>query len=144
MGELIELRVPKHNRIELFDFAMTLSETCGFAGAMAFGQMAGSMSETCWEWSQETFGTAEQRGPKGALLHLEKEAREAVEAIGTDNLTEELADCQILIWDAARRAGLGPVELLHAVRQKLEKNMARQWPMPTTDLPVEHIREGSK
>ncbi|WP_162660660.1 dATP/dGTP pyrophosphohydrolase domain-containing protein [Tuwongella immobilis] len=108
------------------------------------GHLYAVLLEAAWEWSEQTFGTAEQRGPKGALLHLEKESREAVEAIGTDNLTEELADCQILIWDAARRAGLGPVELLHAARQKLEKNMARQWPMPTSDQPVEHIREGEE
>ena len=95
-------------------------------------------------WSQKTFGSDSERGPKGALLHLEKEAREAVEAIGTDALVEELADCQLLIWDAARRAGIKPMRLLDAAIEKQRKNMARQWPVPSPDMPVEHIREGEE
>ncbi|VTS03372.1 dATP/dGTP pyrophosphohydrolase domain-containing protein [Tuwongella immobilis] len=132
-------------------------ETSGFINAiLSVAQFRGSITseiwghlhacllDASWEWSQKTFGSVEYRGPKGPLLHLEKEVREAVQAIGTPELAEELADCQLLIWDAARRAGLGPVELLMEVWKKLQKNQKRHWPKPTTDQPVEHLREDSK
>ena len=53
------------------------------------------------EWSQATFGTDAERGAIGPLKHLEKEAREAQEAL--DPI--EIADCLLLVFDAARRSG---------------------------------------
>ena len=41
-----------------------------------------SLCETQAEWSQQTFGADDKRGPTGALRHLQREAEEAVEAIG--------------------------------------------------------------
>jgi len=93
------------------------------------------------EWSQETFGSDSQRGPIGALKHLSKEALEAVESVGTDNLKSELADCFLLILDASRRAGMKPLELVKAAQAKMKINRSRQWPKPTDDEPVEHIKE---
>lgn len=89
------------------------------------------------EWSQATFGTDAERGPMGALKHLEREAREAQE-----NPTDpaEYADCFLLILDAARRAGIKPIELIKHAQAKMEINKARTWPKPTSDEPVEHIR----
>lgn len=89
------------------------------------------------EWSQATFGTDAERGPLGALKHLEKEAREA-QADPTD--VAEYADCLILTLDAARRAGFKPLELFRAAYQKLQVNKARTWPKPTSDEPVEHVK----
>lgn len=91
------------------------------------------------EWSQRTFGTDQERGPLGALMHLEKEAREAQES--PDDPTE-YADCLLLIIDAARRANIDAVQLLHHAYDKLQICKQRKWPKPTNlDQPIEHIRE---
>lgn len=88
-------------------------------------------------WSQATFGTDAERGPLGALRHLEKESREAQDKPGD---AEELADCFLLILDAARRSGIGPLQLIEAAQRKMDINRTRQWPKPVDDQPVEHVR----
>ncbi len=89
------------------------------------------------EWSQATFGKDSDRGPIGALKHLEKEAREC-QAAPTDR--EEYADCLLLLLDAARRAGISPCGLIRAAQAKMVVNKARTWPKPVDDTPVEHVR----
>lgn len=93
------------------------------------------------EWSQATFGTDAERGPIGAIKHLQKEAAEALDAVGTDRFREEMADCFLLVLDAARRGGTKPLELIRAAQAKMEVNRARTWPKPVDDTPVEHVRE---
>lgn len=90
------------------------------------------------KWSQETFGSDADRGPLGALRHLEKEAREAQDRFDEP---EEYADCFLLILDASRRAGIKPMQLVEAAQRKMEINKSRKWPTPTDDMPVEHVRE---
>ncbi len=92
------------------------------------------------QWSQETFGDYATRGPLGALRHLEKEAVEAQQAVGTNEIAKELADCLILTIDAARRSGLSLEQLLDATAAKLEECKGRQWPKPVGDEPCEHVR----
>lgn len=92
------------------------------------------------EWSRETFGDDESRGPMGALKHLEKEAVEAQQAVGTHAINEELADCLLLLLDASRRSGVKPLQLVKAAQEKMEKNKARTWLQPIADEPVEHVR----
>lgn len=92
------------------------------------------------KWSQATFGEDTERGPMGPLKHLEKEARECQDAVGTPHLTEELADCLLLLLDASRRAGLKPLELVKAAQEKMQTNKSRTWPKPTSHEPVEHVR----
>ncbi|HEY1190448.1 MAG TPA: dATP/dGTP pyrophosphohydrolase domain-containing protein [Gemmata sp.] len=89
------------------------------------------------EWSQLTFGLDIERGPVGALKHLEKEAREAA-ANPTD--VSEYADCLLLILDAARRAGLSPLKLIQAAQAKMVVNKSRTWPQTVGDVPTEHVR----
>jgi hypothetical protein len=89
------------------------------------------------DWSQATFGTDQERGPLGALRHLEKEARETQAAPGD---IEEYADCFLLILDAARRAGISPLQLIEAAQRKMLINRQRTWPRPVDDQPVEHVR----
>lgn len=94
-------------------------------------------------WSQATFGTDEERGPTGALRHLAKEAAEAEEAVASGDsakVKEELADCFLLILDAARRAGVKPLGLIRAAQKKMAINRQRTWPRPVDDMPVEHVR----
>lgn len=87
------------------------------------------------EWSQRTFGKDAERGPMGALKHLECEAREA-QKNPTDK--SEYADCLLLILDASRRAGMSIRDLLKAAEAKQEINEKRTWAKPTSDEPVFH------
>lgn len=88
-------------------------------------------------WSQKTFGSDSTRGPIGPLKHMLKEVQEAL-----DNPTdiEEYADLLLLLMDSSRRAGFSPMSLLYAARAKMRKNKEREWPKPTSDEPVEHVR----
>lgn len=86
------------------------------------------------EWSQSTFGDV---GPVGPLKHLSKEALEA--AAEPEDLSE-WADMQFLLWDAQRRAGISDGEITAAMEEKLNVNMARQWPEPKDGEPRLHIK----
>jgi hypothetical protein len=90
------------------------------------------------EWSQATFGLDTERDHVGALKHLAKEAVEA-QVRPADHI--EIADCLFLTFDAARRAGLTLTKLIETAEQKLVVNKARKWNKPTTDEPVEHVRD---
>ncbi len=92
------------------------------------------------EWSRATFGNDQERGPNGPLLHLEKEAAEARLADDMDSFSEEMADCLLLVLDAARRGGIKPMQLLDAALAKVEVNKRRTWPKASPDQPVEHTR----
>jgi hypothetical protein len=102
------------------------------------------------EWSQKTFGLDKERGPLGSLKHLEKEAREAQNAVslavdrGGDFLERvevEIADCLFLTFDAARRAGMSLDSLIDTCFRKLEINKTRKWGVSKPGEAVEHIRE---
>lgn len=101
------------------------------------GELLHDLASDQSQWSQATFGADSVRGPMGALKHLEREAKEA-QADPTN--IEEYADCFLLILDAARRAGIKPIELMKAAQAKMEINKARQWPKPVDDEPVEHVK----
>jgi hypothetical protein len=90
------------------------------------------------KWSQETFGSDRDRGPLGALRHLEKEAKEAQE---DETNINEYADCLLLLLDATRRGGFTLMHLLRAAQAKMEVNKKRSWPKPVSDTPVEHVRD---
>lgn len=92
------------------------------------------------EWSERTFGTTAERGPMGPLKHLAKEVAE-VQASGPNWDVTELCDCLFLICDAARRAGFTYDQLMDAAWRKLDINKGRQWQKPTSDEPVEHVRD---
>jgi hypothetical protein len=74
------------------------------------------------KWSDSVF--AEDRGPEGAIHHLELEVQE-LKADPYD--LEEYADCQMLLFDAARMAGFSLEDLEVALQIKLEKNKRRKW-----------------
>ena len=101
------------------------------------GELLSSLAKDQSEWSQATFGTDQERGPLGALRHLEKEA---VETQAAPDDIEEYADCFLLILDAARRAGISPLQLIEAAQRKMVINRQRTWPRPVDDHPVEHVR----
>lgn len=118
------------------------------------------------DFSELTFGSSKDRGPLGALKHLEKEAKEAqaeLEMIeiftkrmqevndldprvaesltSKKHLHEEIVDCLFLTYDAARRSGMTFDDLYEGAFRKLEKNRKRKWQVPTSpDQPIEHVR----
>lgn len=99
--------------------------------------------ECLHEWSAETFGPREHRGPIGPLKHLEKEAREAYEEANWEKRKEEIADCLFLVFDAAQRVGMSYSELTQVAMAKLKKNRARTWPDwrgAAPDTAIEHDR----
>jgi hypothetical protein len=111
------------------------------SSATLFGFECGELVSRHSEWSQATFGTDAERGPLGALKHLEKEARECQTAETPDDLREELADCLLLLLDASRRAGFKPMDLVRAAQAKMTKNRSRKWPKPVDGQPCEHVRD---
>jgi hypothetical protein len=88
-------------------------------------------------WSRATFGADDERGPLGSLKHLKKEADEAIDR-PQDVL--EFADCLILVFDAARRAGFSLDILEHAALYKMALNRQRHYPKPVGDEVSEHLR----
>ena len=108
------------------------------------------------EWSQEQFGSDNDRGPKGPLLHLKKEIHECLDELpkalneitglpqkgnALPKLHAEIVDMQFLIFDAARRSGMSYEQLIVGCYNKLMVNENREWQKPTSDAPVEHVRE---
>ena len=115
-----------------------------FAHSAAAIDFADSLTELVRDqskWSQKTFGSDEERGPLGALKHLELEAKEAQQAVDSDGIGEELADCLLLIIDASRRSGYPIARLIAEAKKKQAINQKREWPKPTdATTPVEHVR----
>lgn len=108
------------------------------------------------EWSQLQFGGDDERGPRGPLLHLKKEIGECLDELpkalneitglpqkgnALPKLHAEIVDMQFLIFDAARRSGMTFRQLLIGCFHKMCVNKNRQWQKPTSDAPVEHVRE---
>jgi hypothetical protein len=90
-------------------------------------------------FSETTFGTTQERGPIGPLKHLAKEVEEAIK---DPSDLSEFADCQILIFDAARRAGFTYDQLAEACFAKLAINKKRKWPKAKEpNTPLEHVRD---
>lgn len=100
----------------------------GLMSELEFADKFSDLAIDLAKWSQATFGSDAERGPMGALKHLEKEAKECQEAVGTPQFVVELADCLILLIDASRRAGVKPMQLVEAALNKMEVNKQRSWP----------------
>lgn len=95
------------------------------------------------EWSYETFGPPDHRGPVGPLKHLEKEAKEAYEEADKEKQKVEIIDCLFLVFDAAHRAGMSYSEMSRIAMEKLQANKLRQWPdwkKVNPNSAVEHVR----
>lgn len=82
-------------------------------------------------WQRDTFL---ERTPSSIAAHLVKEARELQKA--PDDL-EEMADVALLLFGLA-----DGLDLVGAIRAKLEKNKRRTWGEPDAAGVVEHVAEG--
>lgn len=89
-------------------------------------------------WSLETFGPGERT--HGILTHIAQEMSEVAEH--PDDVSEWI-DIVILAFDGALRMGFNPELIGEALRLKLEKNMAREWPdwrQFTDGEAINHVR----
>jgi len=93
------------------------------------------------QWSRETFGADNERGPDGPLKHLIKEALEAMDAPDDPH---EFADCMFLTMDAARRAGHDVNALLFAMIEKLEILKARDYRKVPDGQPSFHVKDATQ
>lgn len=89
------------------------------------------------------FGPPSHRSHEASLEHLEEEIGEA-----RDNPADltEWADCALLVFDAALRAGHSPASIANAIRDKQTRNEARQWPdwrEGDASKGVRHIKEAA-
>lgn len=89
-------------------------------------------------WQRETFpeGTAHS-----CILHLASEIKELFGAVTPEQLYEEFADCFLLLFGAADRAGMSYDDICKAINDKMKINRERKWGKPNGDGYVEHIKE---
>lgn len=90
------------------------------------------------KWQRETFPQATMRT---ALKHLQAEIVEVIEAPYMTALAFELADCFLLLYGAASRAGFTYDNICAAIDAKMVINRQRTWGKPNEDGYVEHVRE---
>lgn len=114
-----------------------------FSERFEIGNRLIDLTEDQSQWSQATFGKDSERGPIGAIKHLQKEAAEVLEAWEKGDkgaFTEECADCLLLLLDLTRRGGVKPMQLIEAAQLKMVINKSRIWPKTVGDVPTEHNR----
>lgn len=92
------------------------------------------------QWQRETFPQATLGT---ALKHLQAEIVEVIGAPNMAAMAMELADCFLLLYGAADRAGLTYDNICAAIDVKMGINRQRTWGKPNEDGYVEHIREGA-
>ncbi|MDX9789302.1 MAG: DUF550 domain-containing protein [Candidatus Kapabacteria bacterium] len=107
-------------------------------------------------WSDSVFGV-DQRNP-GIVYHLKEEVDELIEAqveclrklsdprttsedldISVEKVTNEFADCFMLLLDSAVHFHYTADELIYATRRKLEINKKRKWGNPDKNGVINHI-----
>jgi len=96
------------------------------------------------EWSSNTFGPPEHRGPLGPMEHFMKEVKEVKSEIDPDKQKEEIIDMLFLALDASQRSGMSFPEMCYRAFEKLEKNKKRTWPdwkKADPNKAIEHVRE---
>lgn len=96
------------------------------------------LMESHAKWSQETFGSDDERDCFGPLEHLKKEIEEVKQ--NPADITE-WADMFLLYLDGLRRAGIGFPMMLEVARRKHEHNKTRKWNKAENGKPSEHVRE---
>ena len=93
---------------------------------------AATIQKRIVDWAEATFPNQ----PTSAKIdHLADEVQEVRD---NPNDGEELADCAILLFNLAGRAG---VDLMTEIEKKFAKNVARKWGSPDARGVVNHIKE---
>ena len=89
-------------------------------------------------WSLQTFGPGDRT--KGVIEHIKEEIKEIEK---DPKSLEERIDLMLLAFDGAYRQGYSPTQILDTLKEKLEKNMNREWPdwRKHKDVPIHHIKK---
>ncbi len=92
------------------------------------------------DWQDETFPKA---NALSKMSHLAKEIIELNKALlsfdheeAVEDVSNELADCQYLLFGIASKCG---INLYEATRKKFEINKKRKWGKPDSNGVVEHL-----
>lgn len=95
------------------------------------------------QWQNETF---KQATALSKIAHLAEELHELTSDLQTNNPDKrlEFADCFILLFGAAKSAGMGYIDILAAIDEKMAINYQRKWGKPNADGVVNHINEEEK
>jgi hypothetical protein len=145
LGAVCEVRAPwiyekaKAQHPELFmqpDWIKSLSK---LMEELTYPERLRAVYQRHRQWSDETFGTRDQKGPIGPLKHLKDECDEAME---NPNDISEFVDLQFLVWDSAYRAGHDLRALTDGCEQKMPILLARKYPQVPDGMPSFHIKGG--
>lgn len=88
------------------------------------------------KWMGWTVDNFPKSGAKAALIHLQEEIKEVIEAMESDVPTPiseegvplmEYADCMICLLTAAGKSGFTIEELFRAIKNKMNINYTRKW-----------------
>jgi len=108
--------------------------------------------DTQREWSDQTFDDGNSHPARSLSLchHLSKEVKELGESVhrclsypseeNISHVTEELADCQLLLLDITAHMGFTADQLISFGIAKHEVNKLRKWGTPDANGVVEHVR----
>ncbi len=94
------------------------------------------------DWQSETFPASTALS---SAIHLKKEVDELILAIqrgDKENIDEELADCEFMLFSIANKVGLDYNQLTYQVQLKLKLmvNKSRVWNKPDADGCVHHSK----
>ena len=96
--------------------------------------------KTITQWQDETF-------PDATALSKVEHLREEVEELAVDvaldlnSKTMEFADCFLLLYGAAAKAGMSYEDICNAIDEKMSINRKRKWGKPDKNGVVKHIEE---
>lgn len=103
-------------------------------------------------WSDKTFDHGKFTYHRSLPLsyHLQKESKELTETLhnylkdpdenSLKEVTEQLADCFLLLLDCTAHVGYRVDSLLQFAEAKFSVNLTREWGLPDQNGVVEHIK----
>ena len=94
------------------------------------------------EWQTKTFGKATALSK---VKHLKQEVEELEFALDSDDtdvsISEEFADCFILLFGAAHSHGFDLDSISKIIDNKMQINYKRKWGKPDENGVVNHVKE---
>lgn len=105
--------------------------------------MKQSQFDQITQWNDETFP---QSNTFSTLAHLQDEILEVIDALNANTFHEaeipkEFADCFILLFAAAHKAGMSYDDITRAIDEKMQINYKRKWGAPDGNGVVHHVKE---
>lgn len=91
-------------------------------------------------WQNKTFPTATALSK---IYHLEQEIIELKKELEADNENKlfELADCFLLLFGAAAKAGMKYDDIIECIDNKMQININRKWGKPDENGIINHVKQ---